>query len=82
MKPQANGVTGGGGAGAQCPLTFFIETTEICLGFAKVEISTGEKNCILHRGEKRAFRTGKKSGKVTLSLLKNVPLTPLPQAFY
>ena len=27
--------------------------------------------------EKRAFRARKKSGKVTLPLLKNIPLTPL-----
>ena len=37
------------------------ETTEICLGPTKVEISTGKK----------------KSGKVTLPLLENIPLTPL-----
>ena len=45
------------------------ETTEICLGSTKLEISTGKKE---------HFMVGKKSGKVSLPLLKNIPLTSLP----
>ena len=55
------------------PFFFFFwlslfETTEICLG------STKYGNFYQ---EKKAFGVGKKSGKVTLPLLKNIPLMPL-----
>ena len=43
------------------------KTTEICLERNTMEIST----------RKRIFHAGKKSGKVTLPPLKNIPLTPL-----
>ena len=51
--------------------TFFrfslLKTTEICFGSTKMGIFYQEK----------AFHAGKKSGKMTLPLLKNIPLTPL-----
>ena len=43
------------------------KTTEICFGSTKMGIFYPEK----------AFHAGKKSGKMTLFLLKNIPLMPL-----
>ena len=43
------------------------KTTEICFGSTKMKI--------FYRG--KAFHTGKKSGKMTLPPLKNIPLMPL-----
>ena len=56
-----------------CSLFFFFlslfETNEICLGFTKMDNLPG----------KSIFHTGKKSGKMTLPPLKNIPLMPLHQ---
>ena len=45
----------------------FSKPLKFVLGLTKWEFSTGKKH----------FTTGKKSGKMTLPPLKNIPLTPL-----
>ena len=47
----------------------FFKTTEICFGFYQNIVG------ILY--QEKAFHTGKKSGKMTLPPLKNIPLMPL-----
>ena len=50
----------------------FLKTNEICLGSTQVGILYQEK----------VFHAAKKSGKLTLHPLKNIPLTPLQEALY